>query len=282
MKTKTKIVPLILLCLAVPGCEDMLNEENGKTEAELRAERNRPIYEQFIGEWDDYLDDTYSTLILSPGFIATGADFIIRNGSKESYKTDINYTDLIYTLEEFQRVIDYDGGVGSDDLTKDGFIKFKWGSEFEYHKYHFYDENKFSLKHVTTHTGTPRKLVLVDGVTLYCKSKNITGGPGDSVDLPGDYGLTVGSYNCTLTFHDDGTYVFDHPVGSDRSGTWTQTGGEVTMTYTVQGSQTISEVFTTTEDGDVVLLTLKDSSVSVSNILASFNLVANSVSLTRN
>jgi hypothetical protein len=291
---KTKIVPVILLCFAALGCEDMLNDKNGKTEAELRAERNRPIYEQFIGEWDEYLDDEFLIRIGSSasGILVTNNDFTIKNDSS-SYKTDIDYADVIYTLEEFKAVVqDYDDGVDSDDLTKDGFIKLEWyyTDVFEFFKYHFYDESKFSLKLVTRHPWNmdlpigerEKQQISTDGGTMYCKNKNSIDSPGDSVDLPGGYGLTVGTYACTLTFNGDGTYVFVRPVGSDVSGTWTQDGGDLTMTYAVPGSQTISEVFTATEEDGVVTLTLKDESASISNILASFSLMAKSVVLTRN
>jgi hypothetical protein len=280
---KTRIIPLVLLGLSMLGCENMLNEEDEKTEAELRAERNKPIYEQFIGEWDNYSSDDFETMYTSREIIATDTEFTFEFDSDSSV-TPINYEDLIYTLEEFrEEVVNYDGGVDSSDLRKEGFIKLERSlmeRGFEFFKYHFYDENKFSLKWVVEHYGS------VSRDSLYPYYYKRTGSPGGSgsgtqVDLPGAYSLTAGSYNCTLTFSGDGTYLFDHPVAaSDRSGTWTQNGGEVTMASTVTGIP-ISEVFITTESGNVVTLTLKDTSAAISNILASFNLAARSVSLTR-
>jgi hypothetical protein len=267
-----------LLSLALPGCNGLFNEQEAeKTEAELRAERNKPIYEQFIGDWDEYFDGDYS-LVLPPSLKITVSDseFTLTDGS-HYFITDVNYSGIIYTLEEFKAESDYPGTVRSNDLTRDGFIKLKYvyNDILQFHEYHFYDNDTFSLKIVTTDGN--------GGIRYYKRTGS--GGnnnSGDTVDLPGNYGLTAGTYNCTLTFNTDGTYVFDHPVGSnDRSGTWTQNGSEVTLTYTVPGSVTISEEFITTEEGDIVTLTLKDSSVGISQILASFQLVATSVALTK-
>jgi hypothetical protein len=291
------MLPALLLSLAVLGCENMTNGENGngKSEDELRAERNKPIYEQFVGEWDEYLNDEFLTRIgsSSSGLVVTTNNFTIKNDSS-SYRTTIDYTDIIYTLDELKKVVDYDGGVGSNDLSKDGFIKLEWYYEnvFEFFKYHFYDKNEFSLKLVTRHPfdmDLPREerekqQVSIDdgGISYYKRTGSSSGnGSGTAVDLPDAYSLTVGEYDCTLTFSANGTYTFDHPVGTDRSGTWSQNGGELTMTYTVSGSATVSDVFITTEEGNAVTLTLKDNSASVSNILASFNLAATSVTLTR-
>jgi hypothetical protein len=146
--------------------------------------------------------------------------------------------------------------------------------QYEYHGYHFYDKDKLTLqKRYPSHKSSPN---------YYKRTGSSSGtGSGTPVDLPGDYSLTAGGYTCTLTFLTDGTYVFDHPVGSnDRSGTWTQSGGEVTMTYTVSGKP-LEEIFVTTETGNVVTLTLKDESAPISYILSSFNLYATSIDLTR-
>jgi hypothetical protein len=223
----------------------------------------------------------------STRIIITNTEFTQKNASG-SWVTSISHEDLIYTLSELKEAVTYDGGVGSNDLSKDGFIKLKWSGNFEFFKYHFYDNDKFNLKLVTQHSfnmESPREplWVSIDGGIGYYKRTGSTegNGSGPQVDLPGAYSLTAGTYDCTLTFRNDGTYLFDHPVAaSDRSGTWTQNGGEVTMTYTVAGT-TIREVFITTESGNVVTLTLKDTSAAISNILVSFDLAAKSVSLTR-
>jgi hypothetical protein len=283
MKTKFVLVSLLCMAVGLQGCKDLLGgkEEEKKTESELRAERNKPIYEQFIGEWDEY-DDENLTIKRDPIKISS-TEFTL--SGRKNFVTTVDYSDIIYTLEEFKAVVDYDGGVGSSDLSKDGFIKLEWYYDdyFEFFKYHFYDKDKFSLKLVTVRLLKEEiEQVSTDGGISYYKRVGSGGssGSGESVDLPGGYELTVGGYTCTLTFNSNGAYVFDHPVGTDRNGSWTQSGGELTMNYTVAGND-ISEVFITTEEGNVVTLTLKDDSADVSQILASFNLAATSVSLTR-
>jgi hypothetical protein len=278
---KKIILTAALVCLFLPGCEDLFNEpEKEKTAEELRAERNKPIYEQFIGEWDEY-DDENLTIKREP-IVVSDTEFELIGSYARHFVTNVNYSNIIYTLEECRNESGYPVTAASNDLDRDGFIKLKrvYENNFDFLEYHFYNADKFSLKLVT---AVGRFLNGEGGISYYKRAKTGEGGSGDTVDLPGDYGLTAGAYNCTLTFNNDGTYEFIHPVGSNvRSGTWSQSGGEVTMTYNIPGSETISEVFITTEAGNVVTLTLKDSSAGISNILASFNLAATSVSLTKN
>jgi hypothetical protein len=305
---KVNIVLAALLCLALAGCENLFDgddekKEEKKTEAELRAERNKPIYEQFIGEWDNYYDEAL-TIKTAEKIKPTSSKFF------DNVDKAIDYSDLIYTLEEFKAVIEYSGSVPSNDLTKDGYIKLKMTNDVEwirvdnklvetdqfsyaFFEYHFYDKDTLKLKMVTAHTtdvdlpvGERDKLVYDEPLAVGCYYKRVgsgSSGSGEQVDLPGAYELMQGSNTCTLTFNSNGTYVFDHPDGShDRNGTWTQDGGELTMKYTVTETGTdIEEVFITTEEGNVVTLTLKDTSASISQIFASFNITATSVELTR-
>jgi hypothetical protein len=279
---KTNILLAALVCLVLTGCKNPADDDTGgkkgKTDAELRAERNKPIYAQFIGEWDEYFDEEYLEPLGSDlnkyGIIADDNKFVnISSSTRE--ETAVDYADIIYTLEEFKAVSTYPGNVQSNDLTKDGFIRFKRNSyDLRFWEYHFYDADKFKLK-IVSDDGS--------GGIGYYKRVQSGGDSGETVNLPGSYELTAGTYTCTLTFNSNGTYVFDHPVGTnDRNGEWTQNGGELTMSCTVaEAETTISEVFITTEEGSVVTLTLKDTSADISQILVNFNIMATSVALTK-
>ncbi len=61
---------------------------------------------------------------------------------------------------------------------------------------------------------------------------------GEDVEIAGSYDIKSGIYTHTLTFNNDGTYNFFNSVSpsSNRNGTWSINGDNLTMSYSTGGS----------------------------------------------
>jgi len=115
----------------------------------------------------------------------------------------------------------------------------------------------------------------------------VTGSSGSNTpnyDMTGTYTFTVNSQNRTWVFNANGTYeITGYGIVGTKTGTWSSTGNDITISYATSGGGAISgsEVFTVQKSGEQVILSLKDSSVQASLLLVSLGLAANSVSLTK-
>ena len=76
----------------------------------------------------------------------------------------------------------------------------------------------------------------------------------ETVTVDGDYSITGANDGSVISFN-DGTWTFSY-MASSKTGSYSQSGNELTMSYTA-GGYSVSGVFTVTEDGDSVKLTGK-------------------------
>jgi formylglycine-generating enzyme required for sulfatase activity len=104
-------------------------------------------------------------------------------------------------------------------------------------------------------------------------------------DMTGTYAFTKTGGNCTWEFTSDRNYeCLGYAISGTKIGTWKSKGNDVTIYYSSSaGSITISgeEVFTIQENGNQLILTLKDNSATTSVLLVQFGLAAKSVTLTK-
>lgn len=115
---------------------------------------------------------------------------------------------------------------------------------------------------------------------VYLKLVSSSGGSSDSssaetVTVDGDYSITGAKDGSVISFN-DGTWTFSY-MSSSKTGSYSQSGNELTMSYTM-GGYSVSAVFTVTEDGDNVKLTGK--SGDYTTIVSSAFMVSDSDAIT--
>jgi len=124
-----------------------------------------------------------------------------------------------------------------------------------------------------------------DGDNGNKENKNNTPENTPDYDMTGTYTFTKTGGNCTWVFAADKNYQCSgYGISGTKTGTWKSKGNDVTISYSSSaGSQTVSgeEVFTIQANGNQVTLTIKDSSIQLSNLLVTFGLAAKSVTLTK-
>lgn len=102
--------------------------------------------------------------------------------------------------------------------------------------------------------------------------------------MPGIYVFQVNTNESTWVFNSDKTYqCAEYGATAVKSGTWSSSGNDVTISYEANGGWAVSgtEVFTGKKEGDQVTLTLKNNSAQSSLLLGSFGLSNKTVTLKR-
>jgi hypothetical protein len=151
-------------------------------------------------------------------------------------------------------------------------------------------KNNNAILNATTRYYTPMEAgsytVTVSAAGYKSKTSNAVNVSGGNLNynMTGTYTFAKNSQSCTWVFNADGSYeVTGYGISGTKTGTWSSTGNDITISYNSSGgsvSVTGEEVFTVQESDEQVILSLKDNA-SLSNVLVSLGLSANSVTLTR-
>jgi hypothetical protein len=140
-----------------------------------------------------------------------------------------------------------------------------------------------ALKDKNAPTSFVLNLFMLAAKSVILTKTSSSGNIPSGFDMTGTYLFKNNGNNCMWGFLTRNYSVAGYGINETKSGTWSSSGNDITISYETSDGVIISgkEVFTVQENGNQLTLTLKDSLAQTSWLLNTFSLSAKSITLTK-